>query len=261
MDKKRAPLPHRQAGEKLRYEPGVKDVVIILSEAIVAAAIIAYGFFDSVFGLFMVIPVFILNCRRYLRKQNEKKEEDIRREFKEILLSVASSIQTGYSVENAFADAVDVLKNMYGEKSLLIEDLIEMNRQVMMHVSVEKAFIGIVRKYPLEEIESFGEIFLYTKRLGGGYAVYLKDTADRLEERITLQSELDSMITQKKLELTIMSVMPAAILLYMKLTGGDFLQPLYHNVLGIVLMIVCLILYGGSVALGNYMIAKVKSEL
>ncbi len=261
MDKRTTALSHRQVGEKLRYKPGIKDVLIILSEAIGATAVIAYGFFDSFFGMFMMIPVLVLNCRRYLRKQNEKKEESIRREFKEILLSVASSIQTGYSVENAFADAVDVLKNMYGDKSLLIDDLVEMNREVMMHVSVERAFLGIVKKYPIEEIESFGEIFLYTKRLGGGYAVYLKDTADRLEERITLQSELDSMISQKKLELTIMSVMPSAILLYMKLTGGSFLQPLYHNALGVVLMIVCLILYGGSVALGNYMIAKVKSEL
>ena len=102
---------------------------------------------------------------------------------------------------------------------------------------------------------------MYTKRLGGGYARYLRDTADRLEERINMQGELLSMISQKKLELTIMSVMPMAIVLYMKITSKGFLDPLYHNLTGVVLMIVSLIVYTGSVAFGNYMIKKVTNSL
>ena len=239
----------------------IKDYMIVAAEAVGATALIAYGFFDSRYGVFFLLPIFILNLKRYKQNRNKKKEESIRQEFKEILLSVASSIQTGYSVENAFYDAKEVLVGLYGEKSELIEDLSEMNRQVAMHVSVEKAFMGIVKKYPLEEIESFGEIFLYTKRLGGGYAKYLKDTADRLEERISLRSELESMIAQKKLELSIMSVMPIAILLYMRLTGGSFLTPLYHNVTGLLVMTISLFIYVGSVALGNVMITKVMNRL
>ncbi len=244
----------------LNCPPGLKDIPILLQGALIA---LLFGrlFYDSWIAVAVIMPITV---PWYLYQKNLERKRNIRLmgiQFRDAISSALTSMKAGYSVENAFADAVDVLKNMYGDKSLLIDDLVEMNREVMMHVSVERAFLGIVKKYPIEEIESFGEIFLYTKRLGGGYAVYLKDTADRLEERITLQSELDSMISQKKLELTIMSVMPSAILLYMKLTGGSFLQPLYHNALGVVLMIVCLILYGGSVALGNYMIAKVKSEL
>ena len=261
MGQKERAFPHAKADDKLSFVPGIRDYMIMTTEAMGTSALIAYGFFDSAWGLLSVLPVGILNFCRYTRRGSEKKEECIRSEFKEILLSVASSIHTGYAVENAFFDAVDVLKNMYGERSVLMGDIREMNRQVSMHISVEKAFMDIVKKYPIDEIESFGEIFLYTKRLGGGYAKYLKDTADRLEERITLKDELNSMIAQKKLELSIMSIMPMAILVYMKLTGGSFLEPLYHNAPGIILMMICLGIYAGSVALGNYMIAKVTNSL
>ncbi len=246
---------------KLGFTPGVKDYLIVTAESVGLSALVAYGFFDSPYGLFIMIPIGVVNLIRYIKKQNEMRKERIRQEFKEILLSVASLLQTGYSVENAFNDAVDVLENLYGPNSILLYDLMEMNRQVKMHVPVEKAFLGIAEKYPIEEIESFGEIFLYTKRLGGGYARYLRDTADRLEERINMQGELLSMISQKKLELTIMSVMPMAIVLYMKITSKGFLDPLYHNLTGVVLMIVSLIVYTGSVAFGNYMIKKVTNSL
>ena len=261
MDQGKRTFSYTEATDKLGYEAGLRDYVIIAAETVGVGGLIAYGFFDSAVGLLTLFPIGILNLRRYLSKQTKKRQECIRQEFKEILLSVASSIQTGYSVENSFVEAEGVLKNMYGDRSVLLEDLEEMNRQVGMHVSVERAFLEIVKKYPLDEIESFGEIFLYTKRLGGGYARYLKDTADRLEERITLRDELDSMIAEKKLELTIMSVMPAAILIYMRLTGGSFLEPLYHNVPGVVLMIVCLGIYAGSIALGNRMITRVMESL
>ena len=268
MGQKRGAVSYKEAineqmttEEKLEAVISFKDVLIVTAESLGLTALIAYGFFDSLYGMIMLIPVGLINMKRYMIRQNKKRQEKIRQEFKEILLSVAALLQTGYSVENAFYDAKEVLVGLYGEKSELIEDLSEMNRQVAMHVSVEKAFMGIVKKYPLEEIESFGEIFLYTKRLGGGYAKYLKDTADRLEERISLRSELESMIAQKKLELSIMSVMPIAILLYMRLTGGSFLTPLYHNVTGLLVMTISLFIYVGSVALGNVMITKVMNRL
>ncbi len=258
---KKANAKVRMNHGRLGYTPGPKDYLTVVAESAFLDLLIAYGFFDSVYALFLIIPIGIINMYRYTKKQNEKREERIRQEFKEILLSVASLLQTGYSVENAFYDAMEVLKNIYGNKSILYSDLMEMNRQVRMHVPVERAFLGIAEKYPIEAIESFGEIFLYTKRLGGGYAQYLKDTADRLEERINMQDELKSMIAQKKLELTIMSVMPMAIILYMRLTGGSFMEPLYHNTVGVVLMIASLFIYAGSVALGNHMIVKVTNSL
>ena len=270
MDQRKRPFSHAEVDDKLRFLPGLVDYITVAAEASLASVLAAYCFFDSPLGLISFIPLGALNLRRYLIVRGEKRQENIRQEFREILLSVASSIRTGYSVENAFCDAKDVLKNMYGDRSILYGDMVEMDRQIKMHIPVEKAFAGIVRKYPidemcalpiLDEIESFGEIFLHTKRLGGGYALYLKDTADRLEERINLKSELNAMIAQKKLELTIMSVMPVAILFYMRLTGGSFLEPLYHNVFGVTLMAVCLVIYAGSVMLGRHMIKKVMDEL
>ena len=251
----------RTVEDRLDRKPGALDHAIVLSEAAAITLMISYGFFDSFYALLLFFPAYIINMKRYMKLQNEKRHNRIRQEFKELLSSVSSLLQTGYSVENAFAGSKDVLSNLYGSKSILYSDLKEMNRQIDMKMPVEKALMELIKKYPLEELESFGEIFLYTRRLGGGYVKNLRDTAERIEGRINMRSELDTMISQKKLELYIMSVMPMAIILYMRVTADGFLDPMYHNLGGIFMMAGALAVYVGSVILGMTMITRVKNSI
>ncbi len=76
-----------------------------------------------------------------------------------------------------------------------------------------------------------------------------------------MRSELEAMTAQKRLELSIMSVMPMAIVLYMKLTARSFMEPLYHGIKGIALMSVSLLIYGASVAMGDHIITKVTESI
>ena len=50
-----------------------------------------------------------------------------------------------------------------------------------------------------------------------------------------------------------MSLMPAGIILYMRITSPGFLDVLYHNTAGIVLMTLCLIVYAGAFFWGRRM--------
>ena len=45
------------------------------------------------------------------------------------------------------------------------------------------------------------------------------------------------------MEQRVMSIIPAAIVVYLKFTAAEFIQPLYGNVYGAVIMTVCLIVY------------------
>ena len=55
----------------------------------------------------------------------------------------------------------------------------------------------------------------------------------------------------KKLEGRIMNGMPLFILAYLKLTSGDFLELLYGNVLGVVVMTTALAAYAGAIRLSE----------
>ena len=51
---------------------------------------------------------------------------------------------------------------------------------------------------------------------------------------------METMISAKKLEEKIMMVMPYGILFYLRISNGGFLDVLYHNGIGIVLMTIFL---------------------
>ena len=58
---------------------------------------------------------------------------------------------------------------------------------------------------------------------------------------------------QKKLEQKVMNVMPLFLLFYLDITSPGYLNVLYHNVLGVIFMTICLLGYIASVLLSERM--------
>lgn len=171
-----------------------------------------------------------------------------------MLQLLSSSLQAGYSVERAFVETEKEIFLMYREKSLLLPELKKMNRLVSMNRPVEKAFLTLALHAKLDEMSSLGYIFSQAKRAGGDYGELIRSTTQKLEENLRTKQEIQTMTAQKQLELQIMSAMPALILLYIRITSYDFILPLYHNPAGILLMSMCLVLYGAMILLGDHLI-------
>ena len=73
----------------------------------------------------------------------------------------------------------------------------------------------------------------------------------KIEDKLELQKDIAMAIAEKKFELKIMMAMPMGILAYMKLSSPDFMDSLYHNLFGICLMSVCIVVYVLSIVLGR----------
>ena len=63
--------------------------------------------------------------------------------------------------------------------------------------------------------------------------------------------EIETLITAKKYEAKIMNMVPLGIIVYMQVFMPEFLEPLYHNLIGILVMTAALAGYGGA-----YMLSK-----
>ena len=61
------------------------------------------------------------------------------------------------------------------------------------------------------------------------------------------------MIAQKKLEQKVMNVMPVFLLFYLDITSPGYLDVLYHNILGVIFMTICLLGYLASILLSERM--------
>ena len=213
---------------------------------------IAWLFYDSAWMLLpLVLPVSILNGRRFHEKQKKEFERQFILEYKEFLRNLISGLETGYSVENAFMEAERQHKRLFEEQSVLLKELHAINASVGLRMPIEKAFLQFSERHPYEEVANFASIFSFGKRLGGNYVENLRTTARKLEEKVELKQEIAATFAEKQLELTIMSGMPLGIVIYMKLGSPGFMVPVYHNPLGIAIMTGCMGIYVAAMILGK----------
>lgn len=220
----------------------------------VISLVVAFFFYDSGYGLVVVFPVGIIIYVWDLQRIQKNRKMQIKREFREVLMSISNGLSAGSSVENTFVEAEHNIRMLYGKESVMQPELFRMNQRVQMGTAIEKQFALVAKKYGVEEIKTFSELFIYAKKMGGNYTQNIRSLALRIDEKIGMKEELEAQMAEKMLELRIMAVMPLGILAYLKLGSPEFLAPMYHNLFGIGVMTGALGLYVASVGLGIYIV-------
>lgn len=203
--------------------------------------------------------VFYCICRQ--RQLGRERIRLLNLHFKDFLCSIHTSMAAGYSLENAVRAAAADMQKLYGPTDVISQESAWMIRQMELQQPVEKLFSDLGERSGDEDIRMFGEILLIAKRTGGNMENILNATRRNLCGRIDTREEIETVIASRKLEQNIMSIMPAGVLFYLKITFGDFLDPLYGNAAGASVMTVCLLLYLAAFALGRRMIRSAVSRI
>lgn len=140
---------------------------------------------------------------------------------------------------------------LHGEDSPIYKELTIMLNQISIGVSAEEIFRDFADRTQVEDIETFASVFSIAKRSGGDMVEIIKKTADDISAKIDTKNEIEVIISSKKLEQNIMMIIPVGIILYIDLTSGGLLDPLYGNIKGIMIMTACLAVYAAAILLGR----------
>jgi tight adherence protein B len=167
-------------------------------------------------------------------------------EFKDAILALSAALEAGYSAEHAFEEACKDISQIFNEKSMVIKEFSYIMNQVRMNISLEKALSDFAERTGVEDILSFSEVFSTAKRTGGDLMNVIKITSNIISSKIEVKREIITLITAKRLEANIMKVIPLLILVYLSITSPEFLNPLYHNLIGIIVMTCFLACYLGA---------------
>ena len=89
----------------------------------------------------------------------------------------------------------------------------------------------------------------------------IRSSAGQIGKQIELRQEVQMLLGSKKMELTIMKVMPFGILFYINMGNPGYFDSLYHNLMGIGIMTGCLILYLGAYLMGEYIMKGIMAEM
>lgn len=217
-----------------------------LLQGIIIIIVLSTLFYRSVLGILFLSPLVYFYVRRKQKDRLKERKWKLNLEFKDGILALSAALEAGYSAENAFEEASKDLKQVYLEDSLIIKEFGYISNQLHMNITVEKALNDFSERTGVEDIISFAEVFNTAKRTGGDLINVIKITSNIISDKIEVKREIITLITSKRLEANIMKLVPLIILMYLSLSSPGFLDPLYHNLLGIFIMTIFLLFYLGA---------------
>lgn len=228
------------------YTFSAAEWVLYLLEGGILIYLLGKFFYDSVVAMACLSPLMIVFLKYQKSMLCHKQKYDLRMQFKDAVVAVATNQKAGYSVENAFREAYTDMRMLYGDKSIICKELQHIIRGLENNVVLEKMLLSLGVRSDLEDIREFAEVFAIAKRNGGNLTGVISTTAGVIEEKTEVEQEIKVMISAKKMESNIMSVIPFLIIFYMDATSDGFFDCLYHNVTGIAVMSICLAIYAAA---------------
>ncbi len=233
------------------YHFSRKELILNLLFYMALDAVVSFLFYRSMaaFVLFLPGAYLFLRSRREVLKRARSRE--MLSEFTTGMQMVNASLQAGYAMENAFREAAVELRKMYPEDSFIITEFRWILSQLSLNVPVESLLMDLGRRSDIEDILHLAEVFQTAKRTGGDMIGIIRGSVTSIQAKTETLDEIEASLSGKASEQRIMSAAPLAIIAYTSLTSPGFLDPCYHNTLGVIIMTIALVLYAAAFLWGR----------
>lgn len=134
-------------------------------------------------AIFLILPGIWL-YREFLEEESKKKEQEFQKQFREMIQTLSSALNTGYSVENAFYETQKELKIQYPEEARISRELLLITRKLRMHIPVEQVLEEFAERVPSEDVKSFVTVFVTAKKSGGDMIGIIRNTTSQIGDKI-----------------------------------------------------------------------------
>ncbi|MBR5420500.1 MAG: type II secretion system F family protein [Lachnospiraceae bacterium] len=228
------------------YEAGrlyFSEWLLALVKGVGILALVAYVFYRSLIVFLVSIPLLSVFLMRERRKTVKKRKDELMLQFRELMHAIIASLQAGYSVENAFLHSYEDMRLLYGKDAMVCRELRQIGHRLKNNENLEDVLTDWAERSHIQDITDFAEVFRIAKRSGGDLPGILNNTAQLISDRIEVQREIGTLIASKKMEQSIMNLVPFGIILYIDATSPGFFDPLYGSGFGVALMTGLLAVY------------------
>lgn len=232
--------------KKINYQAPkltTKEEIVCLVEGVAIIALFSYFFYRSLLAFLVLSPGLWFYRKNKQKRMWKKKKEKLEEEFKETLLAIQTNLQSGYSIENAFVESHKYITGIYGDNSDMAQELLWIKRGLQNGSTLEQLLNDLGKRCPESALEDFAEIYTIVCKTGCDWNEIIEKIAASVITRIEIQEEINILIHGKKTESKIMCVIPFLILYYMDATSKGYFEVMYHNIIGIVIMTICMVAY------------------
>lgn len=235
-----------EGSERRDYEKHLwtlQEMIILAVQCVCLVIVLCWFFYRSVWAC---LPLSMLGIWYGKNRQVRIAQEDRRNlllQFCDMTQSAASAMKAGYSVENAFLESYVDMCMMYGESSMICQELNVLRRGLIMNITLEELLTDFGQRSHVPQIREFASVFSIARKSGGNMAEIIRSTADVIHRLVETREEIQTQTAARRMERNIMNVMPFAILAYVDAGNKGYFDSLYHNLTGVAIMTVCLIVY------------------
>ena len=231
-----------------------KDLLICIIKGIGIILAFGYFFYRSYIITLFLIPSIYPYLVFKAKEHDKARKNALLLQFKDMLGTVNSSMQAGYSIENAFLEAGKDMGRLYGSDADIVKELCIIRNGLINNYSLTGLIKDFSKRSGLEEIESFASILHTGVRTGGNMGKIMNSYIRVIEEKTGVIQEIETMVSARRFEQKIMNIIPFFIIFYVDLTNKGFFGILYHNLFGNLVMTITMGIYVLSVYLSEKMI-------
>lgn len=226
-----------------RYKMSFREYILYGIQNIILIGLFGYFFYRSLIITLLAFPLVILLMKIKEKELINKRKVLLQIQFKDVLVSVNSSIKAGYSLENAFCESFKDISMFHGEDSVISKELLNIRNGLSNNRSLISMLYELGKRSGIEDIKDFAEVLSIGKKTGGNIGEILDSYIRVAEEKVSVLEEIETIISAKKYEQKIMNGVPFFIIFYIELTTKGFFNCLYQGLLGRIIMTMCLVLY------------------
>lgn len=223
------------------YEMSAKERLLYILAAVAVIFAIGYIFYRNFIVCLVLSPLALLYPKIRTKQIIVNRKKKLSLQFKDMLYSLSTAVGAGQSVETALGTVLDDMQHQYGDPdTFIIQELRLMISRVNMNCNIEDVFSDFARRSTIEDIATFANIFEISKRSGGNMVKIIRQTVDIITEKIELQSEMDTIISGKKMEQKVLTVIPIVLVYALSTADASFMAPIFNTVGGRIIATVAL---------------------
>ena len=234
-----------------------KDYIKVVFKGWAILLIISYLFFNNIFLSICFSPYIIYYIKKSWNIYEQKQKEQFKIQFFEGMEIVASYIKTGMSTRKSFIQALEDIKLLYGINSKIYKEMDYINTSIELDISIEEAINNLARKMCIKEISEFAGLFEVSIRRDGNVVKVIENMCAYIKDELEMNRQVRIAINGVLSEISIMKMMPLGILAYLRVCSSEYMECVYKDAKGLIIMTIVLIVY--IVVL--YVIDKMKQKV
>ncbi|MHB8062056.1 MAG: type II secretion system F family protein [Ruminiclostridium sp.] len=237
------------------YDSYVIPIKMKIIYSIIAATFIftvSYLFYRSILFAAILSPFGALYLKYKRSKIVIKRRNELNLQFKDLLISLASSLSAGRALENAFESALEDLLVLYpSDEACIIKETKIIIHKLSFNITIEEAISDFAKRSKLDDIKNFSDVIIICKRTGGNLIEAIKNSAGIISDKIEMKQEIETLLASRKFEQKILNIMPIGMVFILSITATDYIEPIFTTTQGRGAMTICLLLLMAAFLLSN----------